>query len=164
MIRSFALLLLISGLLGVGFAPSAEACTVIIPMPWPGETFEQAAVRVERDEQRGLMAQSDAIYLARSSLDAATRTAHLTTLAGLSGARPPRTSLIRDRESCGGWSGPRGSVVVFARRIGMSDAPWRPWRWGRWVVIGWRPASEVVEPVLIDSLRAARIRLEAKRG
>jgi hypothetical protein len=140
-----------------GWAMEAGACTVIIPPPRAGETFEQALVRTELAEQRLLMRQADAVYLGEASHDTRARTSRVTTLASLQGRPPPRQGLIRDRQGCGEvWTGARGKVVVFAAQIGIRDDPWKPWRWGRWVIIGWRPAAEVVEPRLVAGLQNPR--------
>jgi hypothetical protein len=161
MIRWIPLIAFVCGLV---WGSAAVACTVIVPMPGPGETFELAALRSEREHQRTLMAHADAIYLARSTQDGEARASRLSTIASVSGARPPRRSTIRDTQGCGGWSGPRGTVIVFAAQIGMRDDPWKPWRWGRWVVIGWIAPTAVVAPELVTSLRETAQRLESERG
>jgi len=152
MIRPLVPALILAG--AAGWANAAAACTVIVPMPRPGESFEQAAARAELEAQQLLMRQADSVFLGQASYDAADRNSRLTTVAPLHGRHPPRQSLIRDRQGCGGvWVGAHGRVVVFAAQIDMRDDPWKPWRWGRWVVIGWRPVADVIEPRLTARLR-----------
>jgi hypothetical protein len=155
MTRTFIAAVVVAG--AAGWGVEAGACTVIVAMPRAGETFEQAAARAELTKQRLLMRQADAVYLSEAFYDIRARTSRLTTIAPLHGRRPPRQGVIRDRQGCGDvWTGARGRVVIFAARVGMRDDPWKPWRWGRWVIIGWRPTGEVVEPRLVAGLQNRR--------
>jgi hypothetical protein len=149
----------------LSFAFGARACTVIVPMPREGETWQQAAIRTEGEEQRNLTTLADAVYLARATREPQSRRSRLVTITTMLGIRPPARSVVRDHQACGsGWSSPEGSVIVFASRIDINDAPWKPWRWGRWVVIGWLPPSAIVDPRLAASLKAASVRLEHLGG
>ena len=120
-----------------------------------GETLEQALWREEAAEQADLLRWSDAVYLARAGRDPKGRGWGLTTVAPLLGWRPAARTRIRDHgpSTCRPRADPEGEVVVFAGRVGIMDDFWRPWRWGSWVVLGWRQKEAVVEPRIALRLR-----------
>jgi len=139
----------------MGWGPAALACTVIVPMPRQGETFEQAAIRMNFEDQRRLTALSDAVFLASARYDPAIKRSLLTTLKALVGRKPPARMKAKDGPVGCSDTPERlaGRVVVFAQQIGMREDFWRPWRWGRWVAIDWRSVDEIVDPHLAAQLR-----------
>lgn len=152
--RWLALLAMLVGVLGAG---GAAACTMIVPLPREGETSEQAWRRMHMEEQVQLIAQSDTVFLARARPDKRPSKARLTTEATLLGRKPPRRTFVRTNPTCGGGEAPpSGHVVVFAAQIGIWDDFWRPWRWGRWVVLDWREEHEIVEPRLLAGMKERR--------
>lgn len=142
---AFALLCSFAG------ADAASACTMGAP------TFDG-----ELKYQRRLWNDADAVFLARatplegfhSKLNATIR---------VHGASPPRSSRVSVNTTCL-ETRPSGTVIAFARRIGRSDMPWRPWRWGEWVVIAHVYPNEVVDPVMVRALQETAARLERERG
>lgn len=138
-----------------GWGPAALACTMVVPMPREGETFEQAEIRMNIEDQRRLAGLSDAVFLASARYDPAIKRSRLTTLKALVGRNPPARMKAKDGPvGCSNSpERPAGQVVVFAQQIGIREDFWRPWRWGRWVAIGWRPVDEVVDPNLRAHLR-----------
>ena len=151
-------LALLAALVAALFAGTAVACTMIIPLPKEGETFEQAMAEMYRKEQAMLIGQSDAVFLASSRFDPRIGQSRLSTVKGLIGRRPPSRMRIKDGlPDCGGSpTRPSGNVVVFAQQIGWREDFWRPWRWGRWVAIGWRDRDQIAEPRLLSALSEDR--------
>ena len=149
--RFLAILVMFTGLL---FAGTAVACTMIIPLPREGETFEQAMAEMYRKEQAMLIGQSDAVFLATARFDPRVGQSRLSTVNGLLGRRPPSRMRIKDGlPDCGGSpTRPSGNVVVFAQQISWREDFWRQWRWGRWIGIGWRRQDEIAEPRLLAAL------------
>lgn len=147
-------LALLAALVAALFAGTVVACTMIIPLPKEGETFEQAMAEMYRKEQAMLIGQSDAVFLASSRFDPRIGQSRLSTVKGLIGRRPPSRMRIKDGlPGCGGSPArPSGTVVVFAQQISWREDFWRPWRWGRWVGIDWRRQDEIVEPRLLSAL------------
>ena len=151
-------LAVVAMLLGVQCAGPAAACTMIVPLPREGETFEQAMAEMDRKEQAMLIGQSDAVFLASSRFDPRIGQSRLSTVKGLIGRRPPSRMRIKDGlPGCGGSpTRPSGTVVVFAQQISWREDFWRPWRWGRWVGIDWLRQDEIAEPRLLSVLSGYR--------
>lgn len=144
--------------LGVLYAGMAVACTMLIPFPKEGETFEQMMAELDRKEQALLISQSDAVFLASSRFDPRIGQSRLSTVKGLLGRRPPARMRIKDGlPGCGGFpTRPHGTVVVFAQQISWREDFWRPWRWGRWVAIDWLHRDAIAEPRLLSALSEQR--------
>lgn len=139
-------------------AAPVVACTILLPAPRAGETLAQVAFRQERIEQQRLRRQATAVYLAR--VTASARGPYFRPVLAMEGGRPPRRAEARDGPNCGPSTPAPGELrIVFSRRTGPSEAPWRPWRWGDPVVIGSRRPAEVADPGLARALREAAARL-----
>lgn len=151
--RWLALLALLIGVLGAG---AAAACELIESEVRPGETLEQAALRNEREQQASLIGYSHSVFLATPRYDVRRSKTRLTTVAPLLGRKPPKHAMYNGPNvNCGDPDMPRsGQVVVFAGQMSIWDDFWRPWNWGRWVVIGWRYPEVITEPTLAARLRA----------
>lgn len=153
--RWLAVLALLAGFVSAG---TAAACTMIFPPPKEGQTFEQAMAEMYRKEQALLISQSDAVFLASSRFDPRIGQSRLSTVKSLFGRRPPARMRIKDGPpGCGLYpTRPRGTVIVFAQRIGWREDFWRPWRWGRWIAIDWLHRDAIAEPRLLSALSEHR--------
>lgn len=139
-------------------AAPAMGCTIILPAPRPGETLAQLAFRQDRLHQQRLRREASAVYLARVVSSA--QGPYFRPSLSIEGARPPRRADASPDTNCEpSTPGPGELRIVFTRRIGPSDDFWRPWRWGRHVVIGSRRPGEVADPALAAALRDAAARI-----
>ena len=140
-------------------AAPAIACTVILPVPGEGETLAQVAFRQDGLHQRRLRGEATAVYLAR--VTPARDGFYFRATVPIEGEQPPRRAEVRPGPDCEPSSPAPGELrIVFARRVRPADDFWRPWRWGRQVVIGSRRPAEVADLGLARALRdaAARVR------
>lgn len=137
-------------------ADAALACTIIIPPPRPGETLLQAAIRMERTQQRRLRAESSHVYLARVVRDG--RRIVFEPVLVIDGSSPPRHVPASNNTNCEPSEPVMGELrIVFARRLSPAEFPWRPWRWGQGALLGSRLPGEVVDLDLASALmKAAR--------
>jgi hypothetical protein len=135
-------------------AGEALACTVIIPPPGPGETLAQAAIRIERREQRRLRAEASHVYLARVVERAGGRV--FQPVLAIDGSSPPRRVSAANHTHCEPSEAAAGELrIVFARRLGPANLRWRPWRWGEGVLLGSRRPGEVLDRDLAAAFRRA---------
>ncbi|RZJ02804.1 MAG: hypothetical protein EON89_13930 [Brevundimonas sp.] len=135
-------------------AGEALACTVIIPPPRPGETLVQAAIRMERREQRRLRTEASHVYLARVVEEQDGR--FFQPVLAIDGSSPPRRVSAANQTNCEPSEAAAGELrIVFARRLGPADMPWRPWKWGEGALLGSRRPGEVVDRDLAAALRRA---------
>ena len=153
--RLLTVLLILSGLAGGG--ATAFACEIIGPDIRPGETVEQAMLREESGQQSDLLRESDSVFLARPTKDRLGERIRMVTIVPLLGHRPPSEVIVRPSSiTClVDWAPPRGTTVIFLAQSSWRDDFWRPWLWGRWQVLGWRPVEAVVDPHLTARLREA---------
>ena len=139
-------------------AAPALACTIILPAPSAGETVAQVAFREDRTQQQRLRREASATYLARVVQSA--QVPYFRPSLSIEGARPPRRADASPHTNCEPSAPAPGELrIVFTRRTGPSDDFWRPWRWGRHVVIGSRRPAEVADPALAAALREAAARI-----
>jgi hypothetical protein len=139
-------------------AGPAMACTILLPAPRAGETLAQVAFRQDRLQQQRLRHEATAIYLARVIPTA--QGPYFRPSLSIEGARPPRRASASPTSDCEPSTPAPGELrLVFTRTIGPSDDVWRPWRWGRPVVIGSRRPAEVADPGLAAALRKAAARI-----
>jgi hypothetical protein len=142
------------GLIIGSAAQSASACTLILDAPRPGQTPEQAAIRMERAQQRQLRAQASHVFLGRvvgSGTDG-----YFEPVLTIKGGPPPRRVPAFSRNHCEPSEPRPGELrIVFAQRLGRMDYPWRPWRWGDGVLLGSRRPGEVKDRDLAAALGRA---------
>ena len=139
-------------------AVPAMACTIILPAPRAGETLAQVAFRQDRFQQQRLRREASAVYLARVVSSA--QGPYFRPSLSIEGDRPPRRADASPPTNCEPSTPAPGELrIVFTRRIVPSDDFWRPWRWGRHVVIGSRRPGEVADPALAAALREAAARI-----
>ena len=137
-------------------ASEALACSIIIPPPRPGENMRQAVIRMERAQQQRLRAAASHVYLARVVRE--DQGLVFTPVLTIDGSAPPREVSASRSTNCEPSDPMAGELrIVFARRTGRADHPWKPWRWGEGVALGSRQPGEVVDLDLAQALgRAAR--------
>ena len=135
-------------------AGEAFACTVIIPPRAPGETILQAVTRMERRDQRFLRAEASHVYLARVVEERSGR--FFEPVLVIDGSSPPRRVSAHNRTNCEPSEPAPGELrIVFTRRLGPAEFPWRPWKWGANALLGSRRPGEVVDRDLAAALRRA---------
>lgn len=135
-------------------AETASACTLILDAPRAGETLEQVANRMERAQQRQLRSQASHVFLGR--VVASGTDGYFEPVLAIKGGRPPRRVPMFSRNHCEPSEPRAGELrIVFAQRLGRTDYPWRPWRWGDGVLLGSRRPGEVRERDLAAALRQA---------
>tara|TARA_R110002124_G_scaffold159118_1_gene326311 strand:+ start:1915 stop:2382 length:468 start_codon:yes stop_codon:yes gene_type:complete len=149
---AYLLIPLVAGLI---VASEAAACTELF--------LEPASQRIaDIRYQRGLQANADAVFLARTRPVFSRRGAVLEPILAIAGDQPPAQAFRPNYTSdCMPPPAPRGVVIAFARRIRVADAGWKFWLWGRWTVFGDVRPSEVVDPELAAALRVAALRARA---
>lgn len=135
-------------------AGEASACMVIIPPREPGETILQAVTRMERRDQRRLRTEASHVYLARVVEGRSDR--FFEPVLAIDGPSPPRRISAANRSNCEPSEPAPGELrIVFTRRLGPADFPWRPWKWGANTLLGSRRPGEVVDRDLAAALSRA---------
>lgn len=130
-------------------ASDAAACTVLFLDP-------AGQAESDRDYQRALRADADAVFLARARPVFSRGGTVLESIVPIAGDRPPARAFRPDDTSdCMPQPAPRGVVIAFARRVRVADAGWKFWLWGRWTILGDVRPSEVRDNELAAALRDA---------
>jgi hypothetical protein len=127
---------------------SALACTVTVPWPEDGETWEQAELRHEIDRQRTNWNLADGVFLAQVTESVDTGPSRGQVIATVKGsAGPPVIDIL---SGCGGGPPVGATQIVFAERRES----------GTWTTIDNLWPNEVRDPQLVDHLgrTAARLR------